>query len=157
MMSFDKDEAFAWFEHFMSIMEEQLNWLISMAESHGYVFAYSPKEFEDIECLFDEMKDRISDNEINRLSVVFGRYLGEIVRRNYGGEWLMVTDKNDGYFNQPVIVGHTRIDGIEFAPIFLMRAYAKKRERGMLRIAVDADINPVPLDLSHFPTEDGKM
>jgi hypothetical protein len=100
------------------------------------------------------MAEGVDKDTTNRLIVYFGRYLGEIVRTNYGGKWhLSLDDPKNVNFNTPVIIGHTPIEGLEFSPIRTMRAFALKRQPGMLSRAINADINPRPIDLSDLIEE----
>lgn len=50
----------------------------------------------------------------------------------------------------PVIVSHSAIPGLEFAPILVMRSYAIYRKEGTLRRAVEAQTHPRPLDLGEL-------
>jgi hypothetical protein len=107
-----------------------------------------------LEELFSMMADGVDKDMRDRLIVYFARYLGEIVRTNYEGKWqLSLDDPKNVNFNTPVIVGHTSIEGLEFSPIGMMRAFALKRRPGMWWAAIDADINPRPLDLSDLIEE----
>lgn len=95
------------------------------------------------------MADGADKDQTNKLIVFFARYLEEIVRVNYGGPChLPLDDPKNINFNTPVIIGYTRIDGLEFAPMTAMRAFALKRRPGMLWTAIQADIDPKALDLS---------
>jgi hypothetical protein len=81
--------------------------------------------------------------------VIFGRYLGEFIRLNYDGKWtLPLKDKKNVNFNTPVITGHSPIEGLEFAPIRVICAYALRRYKGTIRRAIDNHIHPQILDLS---------
>jgi hypothetical protein len=151
---FDKKKALEDFDDFLMIMDEQLDALENNAEARGIKLDFSLSSLAKLEELFLMMADGVDKDMRDRLIVYFARYLGEIVRTNYGGEWqLSLDDPKNVNFNTPVIVGHTPIEGLEFSPIGIMRAFALKRRPGMLRTAIDADIHPSPLDLSGLAEE----
>jgi hypothetical protein len=78
-----------------------------------------------------------------------GRHLGELVCHRFGGRWMLyLDDPKNVDFNQPVIIGHSPVAGLHFAPLRTMRAYALRRRRGLLRTALMADVQPQILDLS---------
>jgi len=151
---FDKKKSLEDFDDFLMIMDEQLDTLENDAEARGIKLDFSLSSLAKLEELFLKMANGADKDIRDRLIVYFARYLGEIVRTNYGGKWqLSLDDQKNVNFNTPVIVGHTPIQGLEFSPIGIMRAFALKRRPGMLRTAIDADINPSPLDLSGLTEE----
>lgn len=151
---FDKKKALEDFDDFLMIMDEQLDALENDAEARGIKLDFSLSSLAKLEELFLKMANGADKDMRDRLIVYFARYLGEIVRTNYGGKWqLSLDDPKNVNFNTPVIVGHTPIQGLEFSPIGIMRAFALKRRPGMLWTAIDADINPSPLDLSGLTEE----
>lgn len=151
---FDKKKALEDFDDFLMIMDEQLDALENDAEARGIKLDFSLSSLAKLEELFLKMANGADKDMRDRLIVYFARYLGEIVRTNYGGEWqLSLDDPKNVNFNTPVIVGHTPIQGLEFSPIGIMRAFALKRRPAMLWTAIDADINPSPLDLSGLTEE----
>ncbi|NOU22008.1 MAG: hypothetical protein HOO93_09495 [Methyloglobulus sp.] len=151
---FDKNTALEKFDDFLLVMDDQLEALENDAESRGIDLDFSVSSLEKLEQLFTVMAEGVHKDIINQLIVYFARYLGEIVRTNYGGKWhLSLDDPKNVNFNTPVIVGHTSIEDLEFAPIGIMRAFAIKRRSGMLWTAINADINPSPLDLSGLVEE----
>ena len=154
-MGIDKAQAKDRFQEFLIIMDDQLEWLEDEARKRSIALDMSPASFGKLEELFDLMAKGQSEDNISRLIVIFARYLGEIVRVNYGGNWeLPLDDEKSINFNTPIIVGHTSIEGLEFAPLLAMRGYMLRGESGTLQQCVDADIDPHPLDLSHLPDED---
>lgn len=91
---------------------------------------------------------------VSKLTTTFARQLGEVVRLNYGGKWVLsLEDPQSPHFNMPVLVGHAPVEGVEFAPILVMRSYALRRKKGTLKRAVDAQVSPEPLDLSGMTEE----
>lgn len=148
-MKIDMKETEEDFDDFLMIMDDQLDWLADEAEKYGITLDLTPDDFTKLEKLFDLMSEGQNKDYISGLVVTFARHLGEVVRETYGGKWhLPLDDEKNVNFNTPVIIEHTPIEGLELAPISIMRAYALRRKAGTLQQAVDADINPEPLDLS---------
>ena len=54
----------------------------------------------------------------------------------------------------PVIAGISPIADYYFSPLHLMRAYALRGTRAMLAVAVEAYVNPKPLDFSDLVEDD---
>ncbi|MBU9366511.1 hypothetical protein L0Z42_04600 [Burkholderia multivorans] len=153
-MAFDRKSAEEEFDNFLMNMDDQLDWLSRKAEEHGIELDVGLDDLSKLEKLFDLLSDGKDKDYVSRLVVTFARFLGEIVRENYGGKWtLPLDDEKNINFNTPVIVGHVPIEGLEFAPLSVMRAYALRRKQGTLRRAVDAQVNPKPVDLSGLEEE----
>ncbi|MGK8204865.1 hypothetical protein ACRS8P_19805 [Burkholderia cenocepacia] len=153
-MAFDRKSAEEEFDNFLMNMDDQLDWLSRKAEEHGIELDVGLDDLSKLEKLFDLLSDGKDKDYVSKLVVTFARFLGEIVRENYGGKWtLPLDDEKNINFNTPVIVGHVPIEGLEFAPLSVMRAYALRRKQGTLRRAVDAQVNPKPVDLSGLEEE----
>ncbi|WP_175890112.1 hypothetical protein [Burkholderia cepacia] len=153
-MTFDRKSAEEEFDNFLMNMDDQLDWLSEKAEEHGIELSVRLDDLPKLEKLFDLLSDGQNKDYVLGLVVTFARYLGEIVRENYGGKWtLPLDDDKNVNFNTPVIVGHTPIEGLEFAPLSVMRAYALRRKPGTLQRAVEAQVDPKPVDLSGLAEE----
>ncbi|HWV16512.1 MAG TPA: hypothetical protein VN030_13855 [Cellvibrio sp.] len=153
-MTFNKKEAADKFDNFLMIMDDQLAHLKEEAEKHNIILDGSLSDIEKLEELFDVMSEGCNTDEKNGLIVYFARHLGEIVKSNYGGKWVIqLNDEKNINFNEPVIVDHCPIEGLEFAPISTMRAYSLRKKKGTLRRAIEADINPHIIDLNHLIEE----
>lgn len=151
---FDREQALEKFDDFLMIFDEQTDALEKDAAARGIDLDFSVESLAKLEQLFLLMAEGADKDAISQLIVYFARYLGEIVRINYGGKWILsLDDPKNVNFNTPVIVGHTPIPDLEFDPIGQMRAFSLKKRPGMLWQAIDADINPNPLDLSDLVEE----
>lgn len=149
-----RDEAEARFDGFLMDMDEQLEWLEGEAEQYGIQFDATADDLEKLEQLFDVMSANQNKEFVSKLTTTFARQLGEVVRLNYGGKWVLsLEDPQSPHFNMPVLVGHAPVEGVEFAPILVMRSYALRRKKGTLKRAVDAQVSPEPLDLSGMTEE----
>jgi hypothetical protein len=148
-MQIDREAAEAKFDDFLMLMDDQLDWLSNEAKKQGFRLDNRLDDLKKLENLFDLMSYGKDKDHISKLVVTFSRYLGELVRVNYGGKWtLPLDDEKNVNFNTPVIIEHTSINGLEFAPISVMRSYALRRKPGTLQRAVNAQVNPKPIDLS---------
>ena len=148
-MNINQDQAAEVFDDFLIAMDDQIEWLIEEAKKHKIALTNSPNTPELLEKSFDLISEELNEEDIEKLIVIFGRYLGEFIRLNYGGKWtLPLKDKKNINFNTPVITGHSPIEGLEFAPIRVIRAYALRRYKGTIRRAIDNHIHPQILDLS---------
>ncbi|MDH4557418.1 hypothetical protein E8F11_19930 [Pseudomonas sp. BN417] len=145
----DKTEAIETFDEFLMLMDGQIDWLTDEAKKNNITLDNKPDTPEKLEKLFDAMSKGLSEEDKTSLIIIFGRYLGEFVRLSHGGKWVLpLDDEKSVNFNIPVITGHSKIDGLEFAPIRLMRAYALRDGEGTLRRAIENHINPQALDPS---------
>lgn len=145
----NKTEARDKFEAFLMAMDDQLEALADEAATRGIQLDSSLADLERLEQLFDLMSQGLDKDATAGLVVTFARHLGEVVRLRFGGTWhLPLDDEKNVNFNTPVIVGHTPIAGLQFAPLSVMRAYALRRKPGTLRRAAEADVHIKPLDLS---------
>lgn len=136
-------------DDFLSFMDDQIDWLESEAAKHNIPISLNASCCESLEKLFDLLSQGKEKAGLAGLSVAFARNLGEHVRQTHHGEWtLSLDDPKNVNFNTPVIIGHSAVPGLEFAPLAVMRAYALRRRAETLARALDAQIKPKPLDLS---------
>lgn len=148
-MTIDTKKAEEKFDAFLMIMDEQLDWLHDEAQKRDISLDMTPADLPKLEKLFDLMSQGMSKSDVSGLVVAFARHLGEVVVQSFGGQWLLaLDDPMNVNFDTPVIRGHSKIKDLEFAPIGVMRAYSLRRREGTLRRAVEAQIDPKPLDLS---------
>ena len=148
-MNIDQVQAAEVFDDFLIATDDQIEWLIEEAKKYKIALTNSPNTPELLEKSFDLISEELNEEDIEKLIVIFGRYLGEFIRLNYDGKWtLPLKDKKNVNFNTPVITGHSPIEGLEFAPIRVICAYALRRYKGTIRRAIDNHIHPQILDLS---------
>ncbi|WP_426444585.1 hypothetical protein, partial [Salmonella enterica] len=82
-------EAEARFDGFLMDMDEQLEWLEGEAEQYGIQFDATADDLEKLEQLFDVMSANQNKEFVSKLTTTFARQLGEVVRLNYGGKWVL--------------------------------------------------------------------
>lgn len=156
-MSFNKKVAEEEFEEFLMAMDDQIEWLVNESEKHGIDLSNSSDVPGKLEKLFDSMSKGMDEDSVSSLIVIFGRYLGEFVRLSYGGKWVLpLDDKSNVNFNTPVIIGHSPVKGLEFAPIRVIRSYALRRNIGTLYRAIENHTAPQVLDLSQEVAQEAK-
>lgn len=143
-----REESEIMFEDFLMIMDDQLDWLFEEALKHGVSLSTEMEDCEKLEILFDKMSTGLTTEQVQDLSWLLSRQLGEVVRRTHGGKWVLSwNDDNSVNRGLPVIVGHCPIDGVEFVPSRTMHFYALRKVRGLLRRAIEADVRPSPIEV----------
>lgn len=154
-MKLDKNRALADFDDFIFEMDDRIEALEERASIAGVELSMDLSGIHQLEHAFDALSSDVDADGRTDLAITCARYLGEIVRRTYGGRWhLPLDDEKDVHFNRPVIAGISSIADHYFSPIHLMRAYALRGTRGMLAVAVASYVNPKSLDLSDLVEDD---
>lgn len=146
-----KEELQEKFELFLFNMDDILEAFVDKLESKGITLDYSLNSLTLLESYLSENKVTIKDDDYNDAS----EYLGEVVRLKYGGKWICNLDDKDNslYYGYPVIAGHSKFD-VLFSPFHSVRIYLIRPRENHFKIAIESDINPEPLNLDRFPTED---
>lgn len=143
----DKDD----FDKFLILMDDQLDTVEVEANKRGFSINLTMESLENLEKTFLSVVADCTDDEKDGWIVTFARYVGEIVRICFNGKWhLSSDDPTNIYYNTPVIINHTTIDGLEFSPIFAVRALSIRKRLGLLRQIIMADVAPVPLDIDYL-------
>ena len=146
--------------HFILYMSDAEAKFISTAQQQGYRLneEHSLDSLEELERYAAETKINFEDTSDGAVleQVNAWYYLGEIVRQNFGGDWEFSMNKeNTANWGSYVIVGHCPVDGVEFEPLGLFRAFTRRGyPSGMFRRAVMADVKPQRIDLSDLPNEE---
>lgn len=141
----DRRTALEVFDNFIFKMDGQLEGLQELAAETQ--LDYSLDSVDRLEMWFSTHRaDMPNGLDEGDLIVLGGRYLGEVMRLNFKGVWhLSLENPQDLYYNQPVIVGHTKL-GTSFAPISVMRGFALRGKQGALRKAIEAQVDFRPPD-----------
>lgn len=139
------------FDDFLLLMDDQIDALKSEALRQGSVLDFSLPSLDALETIFLTKTIAMSKEQVSKAIVYFARYLGETVIFNHGGRWVLsLSDEKNVNFNLPVIVGHSKVPGLEFSPVLGMRALSLRKRSGLLRQAVAAQVNPTPVDISNL-------
>jgi len=138
MSSSTNSQAQEVFEDFLMRMDDQIEALQADALRRRIDLDFRVDRLDRLEAYFDAVSQELQDRDARESFLVScARYLGEVVRLRYGGKWVLpLDDKRNANYNTPVVVGHAP-NGVEFAPISVMRAYALRRVRGTLARAVE--------------------
>lgn len=133
------------FEQFLFMMDDLLEGFVKKASAKGYNLDYS---LESLDRLEEYHTGTESGMDESTFIYDASQYLGEVVRKTYGGKWqLSIDDPTDVYYGFPVLVGHSPHD-VGFCPYQVVRAFTMKKKRGLMRRAVENDINPEKLSLT---------
>lgn len=129
---------------------------IENAAQEGYVLDYSMNSLPELERYVRTKKmvvDAISDEAVGQRMDCW-TYLGEVVRQNFGGRWQVSFNEentlNRGLF---VVEGHAKTPGVEFVPNRLLQAFIQRGRGGEWRRAIEAQVNPRPVDFSDLMEE----
>lgn len=65
---------------------------VQAATEKGKTLDYSPESVKTVESILGELHDEhakgtLSDNDVNVMAIQYGAYVGEVLRRKYGGSW----------------------------------------------------------------------
>lgn len=147
----EKEQALDDFELFLFNMDDILDVFIEKAAQDGYSLDYSLGSLDTLESYMVSI-DAKPKTEFHGQS---SQYLGETVRRIFGGHWQLSLDmkENSLHYGKPVIVGYSKYN-VEFPPYERMATFLRRRIPGLLKQAVLIDVNPEPLDLNELPTEE---
>lgn len=139
------------FEKFLILMDDQLEAVENEANKRGLPVDLAMDSLENLEKTFLSVINDCTEEEKDGWIVTFARYIGEIVRICFNGQWhLSSDDPKNIYYNTPVIVNHTQVEGLEFSPIFAIRALSIRKRIGILRQIIMADVAPVPLNIEYL-------
>jgi hypothetical protein len=159
LVTYNLDEEEQKLEGFLMAMVEEGIDFVEQAQAQGYHLnnEHSLASLEELERYVREEKATFSnpaDKSLDQRSNCW-YYLGEVVRQNFGGAWqFSMNEENTMHWGAYVLVGHSPVQGVEFKPLGLLKRFILRGYRaGALRKAITAQVNPIPLDLSEFPTE----
>jgi len=74
---------------FMPLMADRA---VQFAKERGKALDYSPESIKVVDSLLGELHDlrdkqRLSNEDLNAHALHFGAYIGEVIRRKFGGSW----------------------------------------------------------------------
>jgi hypothetical protein len=148
--SLDFTEATEKFQLFLFELEDRQEAFTEMAAAEGYVLDYCLGSLTELERYLTALTwswDDKSDEAVGRRLDCW-TYLGEVMRRNYGGDWqLSWNDDNSANRGHFFITGHRPIDGVEFTPLRLVKAFIQRGKPGALTRAVQVQAVSTQIDL----------
>ncbi|KQM77872.1 hypothetical protein ASE74_15850 [Pedobacter sp. Leaf216] len=141
------------FENFIFNIDDYLESFIDKAEEQGYNLDYSTNSLNDLENYLTKNKIDKDNDDVNDAAA----YFGEVVRKNYGGNWICSLDieNNSLYYGKPVIVGHTQPKDLQLSPFDSVLIFVIRPRKNHFLKVVKNHIDPEELDLDEFPTENG--
>ena len=129
-------------------MKQAAEYAIKVAkEKFGLILDYSDNSLPNLEKLLEQASQQYRsqvgnrkplDNAINRTASIWGSYLGEVIRRKWGGEWII--DENSKRL--------LSINGLAFFPIL----YIYQRITGQQQKNVKQYLEQIAAKLSPEPT-----
>lgn len=140
-----KNELEDKFQIFLFNLSEQQEDFIKKARQNDFELDYSLESLPVLEEYLVKKNITVNEDEYNDAAA----YLGEVVRRNIGGEWQcsLDKDKNSLYYGLPVIYGHSKFD-IELSPFSVVRIFLlRHRENHFLKV-INNHINPELKDIT---------
>jgi hypothetical protein len=145
----EKEKALDDFEMFLFHMDDLLESFVGRAEQQGIILDYSIDSLDKLQVIASDVMAKPQSDFHGNAS----KYLGEVVRKNFGGKWVLSLDmkENSLYYGKPVLIGFSKHD-TQFSPYSVMRSVLLRPNRSLKEIVLYS-VNPVPLDLSHLPTE----
>jgi hypothetical protein len=76
-----------------NLFRENSRLLIEQMQKHGVVLIYNEKSVSWLNDYITHIKYDFSEETIDKLVMIFGSFLGECMRLNYGGEWLVMHEQ----------------------------------------------------------------
>lgn len=134
------------FELFLFEMDDAFEHFIDKAAASGFTLDYSIESLDRLEEFSLSPKSSTFDQEdfIHNAA----RYLGETVRRVYGGKWqLEIDNPKHLFYGLPVLTGHAPSE-VKLCPHQIFRMFTKGKPQGFLRQVVAAQIHPTELKLT---------
>lgn len=134
------------FEQFLVEMDDVLKGFLYQASAAGFSLDYSLESLDILEAFYLRVKRDEAEREkfIQRAA----RYLGETVRRRYGGKWCLEIDNPKHlFYGLPILTGHAP-STVKLCPHQIFRMFTKGKPAGFLRQVVASQVDPVPLQIT---------
>lgn len=141
---------------FLAGLNDRQTAFLEVASDEGFPLDYSLDSLSTLEAFIVHDDIPLSDNsdEAVSLRVDCWSYLGEVMRRNYGGAWrVSENEANTANQGQFVIDGHGSL-GTEYVPLRSLTAFLLRKKPGFFSSNIENQVAPASLDLSNLPTED---
>jgi hypothetical protein len=145
---------------FILHMSDQEEVFIDWAQKQGYRLDEN-QSMDSLEELERYAREKSIDFQMESDEAVLERmncwyYLGEAVRKQFGGEWhFSMSKENSMHWGAYVIEGHCPVPGVEFEPLGLFKRFCRQGYKsGMLRRAINVQVNPQRKDWNGIPSEE---
>jgi len=151
LQELSKQELKEKFDIFIFNIDDYLEELIKKFNKKGYILDYTLDSLDTLEKYILKEKIVIDSDDVNDA----GCYFGEVIRKNYGGNWICSLDnKNSMYYGKPVITGHTEPEDLELSPIDDVQTLIIRPRKNHFKTIIQGHINPEEIDWTGFPDED---
>ncbi len=138
------------FEHFLFNIDDYIESLQSKAESKGFCLDLSLSSLNILEKYIVQNNISADSDEYNDSSA----YLGEVVRKEFKGEWICNLDReyNSLYYGFPVITKHA-LNNVLFSPFHVVKAFLLRKKENLFISAIKSQVNPIKINWDEFPNE----
>ena len=127
------------FDMFLFRIGERMERLIDATRKSGINLDYSLESLNEIETfVLQKGIDRNHD-----LYDDIACYIGEVVRKTFGGQWECCLDmkSNSLFYGMPVVSGYNKY-GVLLSPYELLNIFLLRKKTGMLAQSIEMDVNP---------------
>lgn len=127
------------FDMFLFRIGERMERLTDAARESGISLDYSLESLNEIETLvLQKSIDRNHD-----LYDDVACYIGEVVRKTFGGQWECCLDmkSNSVFYGMPVVSGYNKY-GVLLSPYELLNIFLLRKKTGLLAHSIEMDVNP---------------
>lgn len=140
------------FETFLSSIDDYIENILEISAYKGYNLDFSLESLSDLEKYISTSNINADDDRINDLAA----YLGEVIRKNIGGNWKCSLDLkcNSIFYGKPVIAEYTTPNDLEFSPFDCILNYISEPHANYFINIIENDLDDVPLNLDDIPTEE---
>jgi hypothetical protein len=124
------------FNMFIFSIDNSLEYIREKSRFGESILDLSLDSLDKIEQYLLQSDVKLADIQLINMAA---QYLGETVRKTYGGKWVLGDDDASSLTqNLPVIIGHNAA-GNPFSPITIIENFAVHRDAGLLKSAVAAE------------------
>ncbi|WP_160138676.1 hypothetical protein [Chryseobacterium sp. c4a] len=135
------------FQKFLLNIDGYIENLRSKAENENLKLDMSLNSLNDLETYSSKTNIAVDIDHYTDVAA----YLGELVRKEFGGKWICCLDKenNPAYYGFPVIEGHAP-EGVLFAPFFVVEAFLLREKKSLFLNAIKIQVGANRIDWSKF-------
>lgn len=158
-LDYNREEEEERLEGFLLNMTDEQALFIEQSQGKSYKLdrIYSLNSLTELERYVREQKVDFGNpsNEALDQRTNCWYYLGEVVRRNFNGQWAFsMNEENTIHWGAYVVTGHCSVPGVEFEPLGLLKRFILRGyPTGALQRAIKSQVVPAPVDFSDLPDE----
>jgi hypothetical protein len=138
---------------FLIAMQDEHDVFIEAAAAKGYHLNYTLDNLPELERYVLEQGVKFK-HETDEEMIHFAHcwyHLGEVVRKNFGGHWVVSNNKENSANEGKWVIDEYKAvtQGLEFTPLAMVRRFIKNKRPNTFRRAIEADTNPTFFAASH--------